>query len=426
MDSKFFAANRQALYARLEEDAIAIVFSGNAPRKSADEYYYYFADRNFMYLTGVDQCDATLMGFGRDSGNNGDNNSKNDTKLNETLFIPPADPMWERWNGERIKADTAGDVSGIKSIQYPQDFDRQFNQALGSGKYATLYLPLFKYTAKEPDGPEYTLAKYVKDRYPHIVIKDLMPHIKALRLIKKPCEIDAMRKAESITKEGIIAMMRAAKPGISELELRAEFFYAIMKHGAATPAAPPIISAGANNFCIHYHDHKGIAYDGDFILNDVGVPYNNIVTDVSRGWPVNGRFSDRQRLLYQCAYETSNHMFGIIKPGMPMKDVDGIIRQVNFEHMKAMGLCKSWEDIGTYMWHGGAHHVGFDVHDMVAITPDTPLAAGMVFCVDIGIYVEDWGIGFRLEDNCLVTEAGCENLSKDIPRSIDEIEAVMM
>jgi len=118
-------------------------------------------------------------------------------------------------------------------------------------------------------------------------------------------------------------------------------------------------------------------------------------------------------------------MFSIIKPGMPMKDVDGIIRKVNYEHLKSIGLCKSWDDIGTYMWHGGAHHVGFDVHDMVAITPDTPLAPGMVFCVDIGIYVEDWGIGFRLEDNCLVTEEGCENLSARIPRSIDEIEGVM-
>ncbi|MCL2527210.1 MAG: Xaa-Pro aminopeptidase [Defluviitaleaceae bacterium] len=415
MDSKFYTGNRHALYARLEEDSLAIICSGAAPRKSADEYYNYFADRNFLYLTGVDQCDATLLGYGGKSA-----------ELNETLFIPPADPMWERWNGQRVKSNEAAEFSGISDIKYTQDFDQMLDKALGSGMYGAVYLPLFKYTANEPDGKEYTLVKYIKDRYPHIIIKDLMPHIKALRLIKKPCEIEAMRKAEAITKEGILAMMRAAKPGISELQLRAEFLYAIMKHGAATHAAPPIISAGQNNFCIHYHDHKGIAQDGDFILNDVGVPYNNVVTDVSRGWPVNGRFSQRQRLLYQCAYETSNHMFGIIKPGMPMKAVDETVRQVNYQHLKAIGLCKNWDDISTYMWHGGAHHVGFDVHDVVAITPDTPIAPGMVFCVDVGIYVEEWGIGFRLEDNCLVTENGCENLSLDIPRSIDEIEGVMM
>jgi len=413
MTSTFYKGNRQDLYARLEQDALAIVCSGSAPRKTADEYYYYFCDRNFLYLTGIDQCDATLLGFG------GSGEAK------EFLFIPPADPMHERWNGERVKADTASDISGVKTINYSQDFDRNLDRLLGSGNYNSVYLPLFKYTANEPDGREYALAKYIRDRYPHIAIKDLMPHLKALRLIKQPCEIDAMRKAQDLTRDGIVAMMQAAKPGITELELRAEFMYAIMKNGAATPAAPPIISAGKNNFCIHYHDHKGVAHDGDFILNDVGVPYNHCVTDVSRGWPVNGRFSDKQRQLYQCAYETSQHMFSIIKPGMPMKDVDGIIRKINYEHLKSIGLCKSWEDVGTYMWHGGAHHVGYDVHDMVAINLDTPLAAGMVFCVDIGIYVEDWGIGFRLEDNCLVTENGCENLSANIPRSIDEIEAVM-
>ena len=414
MDQTFFTENRRALYARLEEDAIAIACSGSAPRKTNDEYYPFFADRNFMYLTGIDQCDADLIGFG---GNSGDSN--------ETLFIPPADTMWERWNGERVKADTAAEISGIKSIKHSQDFDRQLSQALGSGRYSTVYLPLFKYTADEPDSRPYHLAKYIRDRYPHIQIKDLLPHIKALRLIKKPCEIEALRKAEELTRDGIIAMMRAAKPGITELELRAEFYYSLMKNGAAAPAFPSIISTGKNNFCIHYHGHSGIAHDGDFILNDVGASYNHMMTDVSRGWPVNGRFNERQRQLYQCAYETSEHIFSLIKPGMPMGDVDAIIRKFNYEKLRDIGLCPNWEDIGTYMWHGGAHHIGFDVHDVVAINLDTPLAPGMVFCVDVGIYVEEWGIGFRLEDNCLVTETGCENLSREIPRSIDEIEGVM-
>ena len=414
MDKTFYSGNRQSLYARLEEGALAVVFSGNAPRKTADEYYPYYCDRNFLYLTGVDQSDAVLAGQGGKSA-----------QLRETLFIPPPNERFEKWNGVRVKADGASAISGITDIKYSEDFDLWLDRMLGSGNFHTLYLPLFKYTRNEPDDAAFLLAKFVRDRFPHIVIKDLMPHIKTLRLIKKPEEIVAMRKAEELTGVGIVAMMCAAKPGISELSLRAEFLYAIMKAGAATHAAPPIIAAGKNNFCIHYHGHDGIAQDGDMILNDVGVPYNHLVTDVSRGWPVNGKFNDRQRALYQAAYETCNHMFDIIKPGMPMGDVDAIIKKVNYEYLRDIGLCKSWDDIGKYMWHGGAHHVGFDVHDMVEIKMDTPLAAGMVFCVDVGIYVEDWGIGFRLEDNCLVTETGCENLSLNIPRSIEEIEAVM-
>jgi len=405
MNSSFYAGNRKALSDRIEKTALSIVFSGKPPRKTNDEYYPFFTDRNFMYLTGIDQMDAVLMG--------------------DTLFIPPPDSHFERWNGERVKADKAEDLSGISDVKYSVDFEKQLNYALNSDRYDAVYLPLFKYTADEPDDAAYRLSRYICDRFPHIKIKNLMPHLKALRLIKQPCEIEAMRKAEEITRKGILAMMRAAKPGITELELRAEYYYTLMKNGCHEPSCPPIISAGKNNFCIHYHGHAGTANDGDMILNDVGASYNGIVTDVSRGWPVNGRFSEKQRLLYNCALETSDYMFEIIKPGMPMGDVDSIIRKINFEKLRSIGLCDKWEDIGKYMWHGGAHHVGFDVHDAVAVTSETPLAPGMVFCVDIGIYAEEWGIGFRLEDNCLVTKDGCENLSKDIPRSIEEIEAVM-
>ncbi|MCL2702394.1 MAG: Xaa-Pro peptidase family protein [Defluviitaleaceae bacterium] len=412
MDNSFYIANRRSLYARLEKGALAIVHSGAAPRKTNDEYYPFFTDRNFIYLTGIEQDNAVLLGIGGDGGG-----------LGETLFIPPPDLMLERWNGRRVKADEASGISGIQDIKHTPDFDRQLDRFLASGAHDIVYLPLFKYTSDEPDGPAYRLARYIRDRFPHVVIKDLLPHIKALRLIKKPCEIEAMRKAEAVTGEGILAMMKAARPGIMEYELKAELEYAFMKHGVL-PASPPIISAGENNFCIHYNAFRGCADDGDLVLNDVGAKWDSVMTDVSRAWPVNGRFSERQRILYQCAYDTSEHLFSIIKPGMPMRDVDGIIRKYNFERMRDAGVCKSWDEIGTYMWHGGAHHVGFDVHDVVAVAPDTPLAPGMVFCVDIGIYHMEWGIGFRLEDNCLITESGCENLSKDIPRSIEEIESV--
>ncbi len=146
-------------------------------------------------------------------------------------------------------------------------------------------------------------------------------------------------------------------------------------------------------------------------------------TDVSRSWPCSGVFSPRQRTLYQCAYRTSQHMFEIIRPGMPMADVDRLCHRYCGGLLREIGLLGEDEAPEKYMWHGGAHHVGWDVHDQVDMT--MPVSAGMVFCVDVGIYVEEWGIGFRLEDNCLVTEDGCENLSAAIPRSIEDIEAFM-
>ena len=157
------------------------------------------------------------------------------------------------------------------------------------------------------------------------------------------------------------------------------------------------------------------------ILNDVGAQYDNMITDVSRGWPCNGRFSPRQRLLYECVLATSDYMFSIIRPGMPMEEVDATIRRCNAERLVEAGVLRSADEIGKLMWHGGSHHIGYDVHDVVE--RPAVLAPNMVFCVDVGVYHEEWGIGFRLEDNCLVTETGCENLSAAIPRTIADIEA---
>jgi Xaa-Pro aminopeptidase len=159
------------------------------------------------------------------------------------------------------------------------------------------------------------------------------------------------------------------------------------------------------------------------ILNDVGVMWDFLITDVSRSWPCNGRFSDKQKLLYECALATSDYIFSIVKPGMRMDAVDATIKEYNAQLLKDAGVLDDVSNIRKYMWHGGAHHIGFDVHDVVE-TPEF-IAPDMVFCIDVGIYHEEWGIGFRLEDNCLITEDGCENLSAGIPRRIEDIEAVM-
>lgn len=159
------------------------------------------------------------------------------------------------------------------------------------------------------------------------------------------------------------------------------------------------------------------------ILNDVGAQFDNMITDVSRSYPCNGKFTPRQRLLYECALKTSDYLFSIIRPGMKMAEVDATIRRYNARLLVEAGVMASVDEVGTYMWHGGAHHIGYDTHDAV-LRPEVILP-GMVFCVDVGIYHQQWGIGFRLEDNCLVTDSGCENLSAGIPRTVEEIEAVM-
>lgn len=332
--------------------------------------------------------------------------------------------MAERWTGRRVKPAEAEQISGIRDVRFLAAFEGELQKLLESGNYGTCYLDLFRTAPQDIARPAHYLSQQLKARWRELEIPDACAILRCLRTIKSPEEIQALREAEKKTKAGILAMMQASRPGMYEYQYKAEFDRALGQFGPEGPGFPSIISAGANNFCIHYYGYTGQAQDGDMILNDVGAQHNNMITDVSRGWPCNGRFTQRQKLLYECALATSNYMFSIIKPGMPMADVDATIKRYNFDRLKDAGVLKSFDEIGTLMWHGGSHHIGYDVHDVVQ-RPEI-LAPNMAFCVDVGIYHEQWGIGFRLEDNCLVTETGCENLSRDIPRTVADLEAVMV
>ncbi len=411
MEASFHVENRKELLTLLPEDSCAVFFSGTAPRQSADAYYSFYCSRNFLYLTGIDFCSCVLV-LGKHAG-----------KTTETIYILPADAMAERWTGRRPKADEVLAQSGITDIRYTHAFEEDFRLLATHGNYDKLWLDLFIHTLEEPLTPSRQFAQTVAGLYPGLLVRDVMPTMRKIRTIKKPCEIEAMRKAVPITKAGILAMMKASRPGMYEYQYKAEFDHALTKNGVLFPAFPSIISAGQNNFCIHYYSYTGQAKDGDLILNDVGACWDNEVNDVSRAWPCNGKFTKEQAALYECAYRTSEYMFSIIKPGMPMASVDETAHRFCCEELKKLGKLSSYDEIRKYMWHGGAHHIGFDVHDEVDMTQ--PVAAGMVFCVDIGIYDEESGIGFRLEDNCLVTETGCENLTGSIPRKLEDIEAAM-
>ncbi len=412
MERLFHAQNRTRLYEKLKPGSLLVIFSGEEIRKTNDEYYPYFADRNFVYLTGLEGKNFTLTALKTGA-----------QSVEERLYILPPDPMAERWTGRRVKPYEAERVSGISDVRYTGAFEMDFHRLATSGLYENVYLDLYRVSPDDIDRPAHRLLHSIQKEYPYLKVENVNPHIRSLRLIKQACEIEATRKAEIITGEGILAMMKASRPGMYEYQYKAEFDHALSQHGPQMAGFPPIISAGENNFCIHYYDYTGQAHDGDMMLNDVGAQYNGHITDVSRGWPVNGRFTEKQRLLYECALATSDYMFSIIRPGMKMADVDGTIRRFNAERLVDAGVMKSVDEVGKYMWHGGAHHIGYDVHDVVG-TPEI-IAPNMMFCVDVGIYHEEWGIGFRLEDNCLVTEIGCENLSRAIPRTIQEIEDVM-
>ncbi|MBQ8162556.1 MAG: aminopeptidase P N-terminal domain-containing protein [Clostridia bacterium] len=418
MEKTYYAGNRSRMYEQMQDHAMLVMFSGREVRKTNDEFYPFFADRNFVYLTGIEQKESVLLAV------------KEDGKVKETLFLLPKDAMAERWTGRRLSAEEAEAISGISDIRPADTFDTAVHTILAGGHYSTrvqhldrVYLDLYRADTTDRETPVHGFLRKCQTDYAFLTLGNANEILRKLRLIKQPCEIAATRKAETITRDGILACMRAARDGIWEYQLKARFDEALAMHSPDGPGFPSIISGGSNNFCIHYYCYRGQVHNGDMILNDVGAHWDHMITDVSRSYPCSGHFTDRQKLLYECALATSNHMFETVRPGMRMDDVDRTIRQYNAEMLKAAGVIRSTDEIGTYMWHGGAHHIGYDVHDAVA-RPEI-IGPNMMFCIDVGIYHEAWGIGFRLEDNCLVTEDGCENLSAIIPRTVEDIEAAM-
>lgn len=410
MNTAYYQGNRERLYAMMQPGSLLMLFSGEEVRKTNDEYYPFFADRSFVYFTGLKCRQAVLLALKDAEGS-----------VAERLYLLPPDAIAERWTGTRIKPQEAESVSGVKDVRFVGALETDFSALANSGNYRAVYLDLYRISPADIDRPAHGWRNVIQREYPFLRLENANILIRRLRLIKQPCEIEALREAEKITKAGILAMMHASRPGKYEYQYKADFDHALAQFGPDGPGFPSIISAGKNNFCIHYYSYTGQAQDGDMILNDVGAQYDNMITDVSRGWPCNGRFSPRQRLLYECVLATSDYMFSIIRPGMPMEEVDATIRRYNAERLVKAGVLRSVDEIGKLMWHGGSHHIGYDVHDVVE--RPAVLAPNMVFCVDVGVYHEEWGIGFRLEDNCLVTETGCENLSAGIPRTIADIEA---
>jgi len=416
MQSTFHVNNRNTLYDTLPDGTIFIVFAGQAPRHSADAFYSFFTNRNFVYLTGLMGIETEGFIFMA---------TKENGKVDEVVYALPSDLMAERWNGKRFTFAEIKDMSGVESVRPLLGFEGTFHRLAASGRFTTLALDLERFRADEPDSHAHRIAKQAAARYPGLAVIDRNRQLRIQRTIKAPCEIEGMKKATEATREAVLAMMKATRPGAYEYNLKAAFDHALTSRGLLFPGFPPIIATGENNFCIHYYGYRGQIADGDMILIDSGATVDGMCNDVSRTWPANGRFNERQRALYSIAYETSEYVFSIIKPGMPMRDVDGTVKVHAFEGLKKLGLVDEIEQVGKIIWHGGAHHIGYDVHDAVEVV-DGIIKAGMMFCVDVGIYCEEWGIGFRLEDNCLVTEDGCINLSASIPRSIEDIEAVFL
>lgn len=411
MDTKFYVENRRRLALQMASGDAMLFFSGESVRKSADENFPFFANRNFLYLTGITQEQSALLV------------QKKGDLVSECLFVTRPDFESEIWTGRRLTEVEIDEISGVKGLEDIKDLNRILDELLSSQKVMTLWLCFEARALERSFDLEREFAQYIRGRVPHIVIKNSYPLLAAMRQSKAPEEIDAIRRAMRITEAGIRRMMRVAKPGMMEYQLEAEFHAELAAHGQRRTAFPSIIAGGERIFYLHYANPTSSLADGELILSDVGAAYDEYCTDISRVFPANGHFSERQAQIYRVAYEANRAVIEQVRPGVFFPQLNRTCREVSFKGLKALGLLNDLADIRRYVWHGAVHHVGLDTHDVGGY--DEPMAENMVFTVDAGIYVREWGIGLRLEDNVLVTANGCENLSEAIPATVEEIESIM-
>ena len=411
MDKDFHIENRRKLAANLEDGDLMLFFSGESVRKTADENYPFFTNRNFLYLTGIQQ-ERTALLLQRRHG-----------ELSASLFALTPDPAREVWTGRRFPWDELAELSGVTQIEDVDTLDRVLDGLLAARPTATLWLCFDALRPERAFDLERQFAAHIASRHPHVAIRNSYPLVCSLRKIKTPGEIDAIRRGMAITAAGIARLMRMAQPGKMEYELEAEFLGELAARGQRRTAFPSIIASGERIFYLHYSSLMGRVAEGELILSDVGAPYDEYCTDISRVFPANGRFSQRQAELYRVAYEANRAVMAQVRPGVPFTMPNRVCREVSFAGLKTLGLLDDFADIGNYVWHGVTHHVGLDTHDVGGY--EESMAEGMVFTVDAGIYVREWGIGLRIEDNVCVTADGCENLSAAIPATIEKIEALM-
>ncbi|MBZ2174023.1 aminopeptidase P family protein [Schnuerera sp. xch1] len=411
MDKQFFIKNRKKLEERLEDNSILLLFAGRAPYKSADEVYPFTPNRNFYYMTGIDEDEIILL----------ITNIKG--KVSQKLFIQRPDPIMAKWVGATISDEAAKENSGIEDIEYLDKFEDVIGSVLNKNRIEKVYLDLERQEIKTSMTDSQLFSKMIAEKYPYIQIKNIYHDIADLRVIKSKEEIDLIKKAIEITNEGILALMKNAKPGMMEYEIEAYFDYVLTKHGVTDKAFATIAGSGINGTILHYSENNCQTKDGDLILFDLGAQYKYYNADITRTFPVNGKFTERQKEVYNVVLEAMNAVEEAAKPGVPYGELNEITKKILAEGCKKLGLIKEDSELSKYYFHSVSHYLGTDTHDVGDRT--AILKPGMVITNEPGLYIEEEKIGIRIEDDLLITEDGCKNLSKDVIKTIEEIEDFM-
>lgn len=402
MDSSVFDKHRKQILEQMIDNSLMVIFS----RKKEDSIVNqkYNVNRNYYYVSGVLEFENIVL------------LTKINGRISEIIFINPYDEFKAKWVGAPFSKEEVERISGIKCIKYLESFDSTLCRLLDS--VCNVYLDIDPNSIQNILTEDEDFAKRIKEKYPWIQVLNARPLFMKARTVKDKEEIDEMRKAIAITNEGIQAILSNIKEGY-EYQIESYFDQAIKYYGGTGYAFPTIAASGKNACCLHYGENNCIAKDGDLILFDLGASVNMYCADISRTFPVNGKFSSRQKQLYNIVLAGQKLVFQNIKPGITTRELNQILVNFYKEELKKIGLIKEDSEVSKYYYHGVSHHIGLDCHDLCEYGPLKP---GCIISNEPGLYISEEGIGIRIEDDVLVTENGAEWLSPQIMKTVEEIE----
>lgn len=414
---KEFKDRRNKLYSLLEDNSVLILYAGVAKKLSADEDYEFLANRNFYYLTNIEQEGSILLAI------------KSDQIITEFLFVSEYDENKEKWTGIRLTSEEACKKSGITNVLYLNTFEAQLAMILNKslhtfGRFENIYLDLDSEIKVAERTTTREVMEKMQEKYQELKFFDVYRTICDLRGVKTAQEVEEVKEAVAKTKIGLNNIIKTLQPGMFEYQLSALFKYTISDFDNSDLSFPTICATGKNAIILHYPNGKSKIEAGDLVLFDLGAKNNGYCGDISRTFPASGRFSELQRTIYEIVLGCNKMIIKSVKPGITLKELQQ--KAVDYMARKCLeaNLIKSLEDIRKVYYHSVSHHIGLDCHDPMNMT--TPLVSGNIISDEPGLYFKELGIGVRIEDDILVTDDGCYCLSGNIIKEVNDIEKAML
>lgn len=406
---------KDKILADLEDFSVVILFSGRAKTCSSDESYPFRGNRNFFYLTNVEQEDSILI------------LTKKPQETNAYIFVQPYSELKEKWTGIRLKPEEVKNISGIENVLSYDNFDAKFDMIISEFSSITsqvsVYLDLEKELKIKESYTTNELKIDLKNKYNNIVIRNIYENIMPLRMIKSHDEIEDLKEAIKITNHGLLSVLNILKPNIKEYQIKAMFEYTIRDLANCNTSFSTIAASGKNATILHYPSPIDSLHANELMLLDLGACYEGYNADISRTYPISGKYEGIAAQLYDIVLGANKNVIDICRPGLTIEDLQNSTIQYLTKGLLTLGLIKDPDEIKKYYFHNVSHHIGLDTHD--PSERKLPLVSGNIISDEPGLYIKELGIGIRIEDDILVTDNGCVCLSGDIAKERKDIERLI-